>query len=897
MHLARSKWPFVIAQLLLLLATASQVATTTTAPSSDSSVIAAVTSTATVTRHPLASGAVAVLNSTPTCQSVSVNYVSPGLPAQCLRTRSTSQETFAQNDSRSTATETAATAIAGESDKTRELATITTTIPSPESTPSSSVTAASSTSSPSTQLPEAIPKTPEEPPAKFLSFEEWKAQNLAKVGQNSDSFSERGVREPRRAPGAGNTVLDALGDEIEISFEFGSSGSPANTIQVSGTAAEGPRPTDMPRSKDAGKTCKERFNYASFDCAATVHKVNKEGKGANSILLENKETYMLNKCGAKDKFFIVELCDDILVDTVVLANFEFFSSVFKEIRVSVSDRYPVKANGWKELGTFMAKNTRDVQAFLVENPLIWARYMKVDILSHYGNEFYCPISLLRVHGTTMMEEFRSEAAAARGGDEDVTEDVVPEAVAEPVKSAQAAEEHEPEKTATESNPEKTADIPVDNVEKFASEIVEEVVSTSTASLPVSTSHPIEQSLNTRYRFPIGQPSCPKIEPKPTRTSVAQTTTPQIVKSVGTVPSETTFTGTPPPVESSTVASQASTPSSNASEPPELRTRSQSTKAVEPRIPESQPKPASPQPPAASPTTQESFFKSVHKRLTHLEANSTLSLQYIEEQSRLMRDTFAKMERSHVSKMEELLQVINASAFTDLKTYRDKYDQLWQSTVLALESNRMHSEREMLAISTRLSLLADEVIFQKRMYQLNTILLLVTIGVVLFSRNDRLALPLTRHLRTHSSMRLFESPPTSPPLGNPIPTLNRGRSNSSDSQHSVLGSPISPPASREGSPVIGGSTTPQKQYRAERRSWINFGPRFRVESRGRRWQRMPSPLAGAENGEPGDAVYTVDGAASNYFAAVTPPPDAKDDTDAVTYENGNGTPTRNGKGSA
>mgnify|MGYP002477659107 CR=1 FL=1 len=39
-------------------------------------------------------------------------------------------------------------------------------------------------------------------------------------------------------------------------------------------------------------------------------------------------------------------------------------------------------------------------------PLIWTRYAKSEILSHFGNEFYCPDSLVRVHGKTMMEEFK-----------------------------------------------------------------------------------------------------------------------------------------------------------------------------------------------------------------------------------------------------------------------------------------------------------------------------------------------------------------------------------------------------------------------------------------------------------------------------------------------------------
>ena len=117
---------------------------------------------------------------------------------------------------------------------------------------------------------------------------------------------------------------------------------------------------------------------------------------------------MLSKCSAKNKFVIVELCSDILVDTIVLANYEFFSSIFRHFRISVSDRYPVKMEKWKDLGTFEARNTREVQAFLIENPLIWARYLRIEFLTHYGNEYYCPVSLLRVHGTTMMDEFRHQ---------------------------------------------------------------------------------------------------------------------------------------------------------------------------------------------------------------------------------------------------------------------------------------------------------------------------------------------------------------------------------------------------------------------------------------------------------------------------------------------------------
>ncbi|KAG5633537.1 hypothetical protein DXG03_007197, partial [Asterophora parasitica] len=34
------------------------------------------------------------------------------------------------------------------------------------------------------------------------------------------------------------------------------------------------------------------------------------------------------------------------------------------------------------------------------------RYIRIDFLSHYGNEYYCPLSLLRVYGLTHLEQWK-----------------------------------------------------------------------------------------------------------------------------------------------------------------------------------------------------------------------------------------------------------------------------------------------------------------------------------------------------------------------------------------------------------------------------------------------------------------------------------------------------------
>jgi hypothetical protein len=174
---------------------------------------------------------------------------------------------------------------------------------------------------------------------------------------------------------------------------------------------------------------------------------------------------------------------------------------------------------------------------------------------------------------------------------------------------------------------------------------------------------------------------------------------------------------------------------------------------------------------------------------------------------------------------------------------------------------------MVAVSTRLTLLADEVIFQKRMYQLNTILLVITIVIVIFSRNGRLAMSLGRHLRTTSSFRILESPPGSPHASQGPMRDDHRRQNSSDSASSFTSPGSEFPtlaSSREGSPSVetkSSPSAPKGKTGTERRSWINFGPKLKAEGRGRRWQRLPSPLGDevvqGESGCSGVTRYFLD----------------------------------------
>ncbi|XP_073427623.1 SUN domain-containing ossification factor isoform X2 [Dendrobates tinctorius] len=149
------------------------------------------------------------------------------------------------------------------------------------------------------------------------------------------------------------------------------------------------------------KVQKNRNNYASVECGAKILSANPEAKSTSAILVENMDLYMLNPCSTKI-WLVIELCEPIQVKQLDIANYELFSSTPRDFLVSISDRYPT--NKWVKLGTFHARDERNVQSFPLDEQM-YAKYVKVELISHFGSEHFCPLSLIRVFGTSMVEEY------------------------------------------------------------------------------------------------------------------------------------------------------------------------------------------------------------------------------------------------------------------------------------------------------------------------------------------------------------------------------------------------------------------------------------------------------------------------------------------------------------
>ena len=117
-----------------------------------------------------------------------------------------------------------------------------------------------------------------------------------------------------------------------------------------------------------------------------------------------------------------------------------------------------------------------------------------------------------------------------------------------------------------------------------------------------------------------------------------------------------------------------------------------------------------------------------------------------------------------------LETLNTTVLTELRQFRVQYDQIWQSTILELSAQRELSQREVTALSQRLSLLADEILWQKRLAMFQFGLIMLCLGLVLFSRtasgSPAFDMPLLQNMVSRPSTSFarylnLESPPRTP----------------------------------------------------------------------------------------------------------------------------------------
>ncbi|KAJ1859208.1 hypothetical protein GGH12_004295 [Coemansia sp. RSA 1822] len=428
------------------------------------------------------------------------------------------------------------------------------------------------------------------------------------------------------------------------------------------------------KRKPDAKSLKDRFNYASADCAAVVLKANREARGLTAILNSKKDQYMLNECSARKKFAIVELCEDILIDTFVLGNYEFFSSTFKDFMVYASDRYPPKNNQWTSIGHFQAFNSRDAQVFSVRDPKIWAKYVMVEFATHYGQEFYCPLTVFKVYGATQMEQYRKEEE-----EEDLLEPAtltVDTLAGTPQLDYQLRlpyyrqkTQHKPLHIAGSVSPAKAY---LQDMQGLVNEYQvhdrsEPTAVSKTTPMPRVPNLPWDQSNNVQSADMDAKDDYDEDYDE------------------------------------------------DSDEEPEDKNSTDENNAEGP----------APQ----APHGQESIFKTIMRRLARVERNITLAYHYLEEQHMIFNLVLQQVELNNLATMQLAIDQLNHTTAKQMQSLTALSEEVWRAILYDLEEYQQKTQTETSEMASRLEFLAEEVLFEKRMNVAQLVLLLTIVVMI------------------------------------------------------------------------------------------------------------------------------------------------------------------------
>ncbi|KAF9781734.1 UNC-like C-terminal-domain-containing protein [Thelephora terrestris] len=521
----------------------------------------------------------------------------------------------------------------------------------------------------------------------LLSFEEWKAK-LSAHNPSSATGSSGDIDSARRMPGMDyNQPADGSENGVHDGRGRESKDDRTDSSLVPNSVPGAPGQPLLQDQDEFGfgepmlphfrVPLTDRFNYASTDCSARIHKAHKSAKSASSILSSKKDRYMLSPCATKTAdgkeekhFVIVELCDDIRIDTVQLANFEFFSGVFKEFTVSVAKTYTPDVPEWTTMGTYRARNIRGVQSFHPPTSFRdFYRYIRVDFHSHYGSEFYCPVSLLRVYGLTHLEEWKWNSRAERYEQFQIPAEV-------PLQDA---------------NPSSASHLtPV--------EVVVETVHTQTADLPAEPPlEPVRTGIHADTQPPVDT-SAPDLEP---------TSSPEDAR-VDESPAPLANAEPISVTSASSVASHSQPDTSRSKSVPTSQTTEVITSVTVRPSPPAQPSHATPvislspqaliPPPHAGANGGESIYLTIMNRIAKLEHNATLRARYVEEHTVGVREVLKRLTEE-VGRLEGIGK---AKA------------QMYQRSLQEIERHQKRLELEHGELMSRVQYLAEEITMEKRL---------------------------------------------------------------------------------------------------------------------------------------------------------------------------------------
>jgi hypothetical protein len=342
--------------------------------------------------------------------------------------------------------------------------------------------------------------------------------------------------------------------------------------------------------------------------------------------------------------------------------------------------------------------------------------MKIEFLTHYGHEYYCPLSLVRVHGMSMMEYYTTVESQ---GDNPVIEEehLWPAEVREQLIQPQSVDLTNTSESFPIKNEVDEEDIkpmipplnfgnviietpPIPNVDfsnigleptaesvdkdgrmpasetisnsldgpqsdsdmEVLKQIAEKTIATVASTI---TGNQNDASFQSQSSTSSSSTIAPPISSANEGSSLKQEEEAGITSSI----SSTTNSDVPTVVshvsqldDQTIVISTAESvhQNVNATHPSTVFTATSTSEDNRPIIPPPQ-KAITPNTYAKEGSTQESIYKTIMKRLSVLEGNMTLSLRYLDEQNKNLNDVLKDMERKHQEQLIQLIGHLNDTA--------------------------------------------------------------------------------------------------------------------------------------------------------------------------------------------------------------------------------------------
>ncbi|TXT08980.1 hypothetical protein VHUM_02454 [Vanrija humicola] len=519
----------------------------------------------------------------------------------------------------------------------------------------------------------------------FESFEEWKRRKEAEEEDDDDEYCEpeddaqsEGADEGASLPRSRDTTNDS---EALAKTDAAPPSIPVeiNSSTLGSTAAPGPNTPPAGGTDSKPLPLPHRYNYASPDCSARVLSSSPQTQHASSILHKSRDRYMLTPCRAQQHYVVVELCDEIRIEAMELAVWEFFSGVVREIRLSVGDEEAGDGPGaWTEVATFVGKNVRGVQSFQLSEPTSFHRFVRLDFPSFYGTEYYCPVSQLKVYGMNQMDAFKMEQkrlVAARGAREQ-----------EKARERELQREREREAEATQSRERDLKEREDD--ERRERELCE-----------------LEKLVQEQARRMSGEAL---FSPEASVDCSVPSQAAAVVLSQPPASDDNNDIKPPSPPQ----AAENAEPNGGA--------------VVAPSSPNSDKTAA-----AAPSDSSESIYAFIIRRLTALEGNSTLVARYIDEHGKALRTSLARAEKRW--------ETAQARAVED-DAHRWEMERMRQEErlgriVTTVERMKASMDSERRVVESHLRALHDELGYERRRSLVQLIIIIIIIGVGVATKSE------------------------------------------------------------------------------------------------------------------------------------------------------------------